>query len=133
MRTAIEIGGAIVVGLSLCWLALIVVLWRLGPRDRMAGEALRALPDIIRLIHRLARDRTLPRSVRVRLWMLLAYLASPIDIVPDFIPVVGYADDVVIVALTLRSITRVAGVDALDRHWPGTPEGLAALKRLVGL
>jgi uncharacterized membrane protein YkvA (DUF1232 family) len=62
--------------------------------------------------------------------LLLVYLALPIDLIPDFIPVVGYADDVVIVALVLRSATRRAGPAALVKHWPGTPEGLTALKRL---
>jgi uncharacterized membrane protein YkvA (DUF1232 family) len=71
--------------------------------------------------------------VRVRLWLLLGYLALPVDLVPDFIPVIGYADDAVIVALALRSVTRHAGADALERHWPGTPEGLAAVRRLAGL
>ncbi|QNE21319.1 DUF1232 domain-containing protein [Kribbella qitaiheensis] len=74
-----------------------------------------------------------PRGVRVRLWLLLIYLGLPFDLVPDFIPVVGYADDVVIVALALRSVTHHAGPAALERHWPGTPDGLAAIRRLAGL
>jgi uncharacterized membrane protein YkvA (DUF1232 family) len=65
--------------------------------------------------------------------LLLAYLALPIDLIPDFIPVLGYADDAVIVALVLRSVTRRAGPDALAEHWPGTPDGLAALRRLCRL
>lgn len=77
--------------------------------------------------------RLCPGGVRIRLWLLLAYLAVPFDLVPDFIPVVGYADDAVIVAFTLRSATRRAGAQALDRHWPGTPDGLAAVRRLAGL
>jgi uncharacterized membrane protein YkvA (DUF1232 family) len=67
------------------------------------------------------------------LWLLLGYLALPIDLVPDFIPVIGYADDAVIVVLALRSVTRRAGPEALERHWPGTPEGLAAIRRLARL
>jgi uncharacterized membrane protein YkvA (DUF1232 family) len=65
--------------------------------------------------------------------LLLAYLASPIDLVPDFIPVVGYADDAIIVAAVLRSVARRAGVQALERHWPGTRDGFAALCRLTRL
>lgn len=65
--------------------------------------------------------------------MLLVYLASPIDLVPDFLPVVGYADDAVVVALVLRSVVRSAGVDALARHWPGTPSGLAVIEQLAGI
>jgi uncharacterized membrane protein YkvA (DUF1232 family) len=78
-------------------------------------------------------DRTLPGGVRLRLVLLLGYLASPVDLVPDFVPVLGYADDVVVVALVLRSVVRRAGADALGRHWTGSPEGLAAVRRLAGL
>ena len=82
---------------------------------------------------RLARDRSLPWGVRVRLWLLLAYLASPIDIIPDFVPVAGYADDAIIVGLTLRSVVRRAGAAPLNQHWPGTSEGLTVIRRLTGL
>jgi len=59
-------------------------------------------------------------------------LASPIDLIPDFIPVLGYADDAIIGAIAIRSITRRAGPESLQRHWPGTPEGINALLRLAG-
>ncbi|MBW8710574.1 MAG: DUF1232 domain-containing protein, partial [Mycobacterium sp.] len=72
-------------------------------------------------------------GVRIRLALLLVYLALPIDLIPDFVPVLGYADDAIIVALVLRSVTRSAGADALAKLWPGTPEGLTALKRLCRL
>ncbi len=120
-------------GLVLLWLALLVALWLSRPDDVRVREALRLLPDLVRMLSRLARDGTLPRGVRVRLWLLLAYLAFPIDLVPDFIPVLGYADDAVVVALALRSVSRRAGAEALDRHWPGTPEGLIAVRRLAGI
>ena len=110
---------AVVGGLLLLWLLLVAVLWRARPDELSAREALRLLPDVVRLVRRLAADRALPRGVRVRLWLLLAYLLSPIDLVPDFVPVIGYADDVVVVAWALRSVVRRAGPDALDRHWPG--------------
>ena len=57
----------------------------------------------------------------------------PIDLVPDFIPVAGYADDAIIVAIALRSISRRAGVEAMERHWPGTNDGLHAVKQFAGL
>jgi uncharacterized membrane protein YkvA (DUF1232 family) len=114
-------------------LILVVVLWRLAPDRGRIRESLRLLPDVVRLLSRLARDDTLPVGVRIRLWALLAYLALPIDLVPDFIPVVGYADDAILVAATLRSVARVAGAPALTRHWPGTPQGLATVRRLAGL
>lgn len=120
-------------GLLLCWLVLVAVLWRTRPDELRLRELLRLLPDVLRLVHRLAGDGTLPRGVRVRLWLLLAYLAMPIDLVPDFVPVLGHADDAVVVVLVLRSVVRHAGGTALARHWPGTPEGLAALRRASGL
>ena len=92
-----------------------------------------ALDDVLRLLRRLAGDKTLPRGVRVRLALLLVYLASPIDLVPDFIPVLGYADDVLIVAAALRSVARRAGVEALRAHWPGSDDGFEALVRITGL
>ncbi|GAY18097.1 YkvA family protein [Mycobacterium sp. shizuoka-1] len=119
--------------LLLVWLALAVTLWLLKPDDVGIAALLRLLPDTLRLLKRLASDPQLPRRVRVVLILLLAFLASPIDLVPDVIPVLGYADDVIITALALRWITRAAGPQALTRHWPGTPDGLAALRRLCGL
>jgi uncharacterized membrane protein YkvA (DUF1232 family) len=122
---------AVVGGLLLLWVALVLVLWVTKPDDASITDALRLLPDVVRLVSRLARAPEVPRRVRVALFVLLAYLVSPIDIVPDFIPVLGYADDAVIVALTLRWVARHAGADALERHWPGTPEGLDAVRRLT--
>ena len=75
----------------------------------------------------------MPKGVRIRLALLLVYLALPFDLIPDFIPVLGYADDAIIVAITLRSVTRRAGPAALSKHWPGTPEGLVAVRRLCRL
>ena len=123
-------------GLVLLWIGLLVALWitqRRTPDQTTLREALRLLPDLIRLLRRLAADATLPRGVRIRLLLLLGYLLVPIDLVPDFIPVLGYADDAVVVALALRSVVRRVGSDVLARHWPGTPEGLRAVQRLAGL
>src|SRR5215831_13328210 len=124
---------AIGAGVLLAWVALIVSLMIVRPRGGLLREALRLLPDVLRLLPRLAADRTLPRGVRVRLALLLAYLAFPVDLVPDFIPVIGYADDAIIVAAVLRSVARHAGIEAVERHWPGTHAGFAALCRLTGL
>ncbi|MGC7094965.1 YkvA family protein [Amycolatopsis lurida] len=123
------VGAALLV----TWLALVVVLVVVRPRGGLLAEALRLLPDVLRLLRRLAADRSLPRGVRVRLLLLLGYLALPIDLVPDFIPVLGYADDAIIVTATLRGVVRRAGLDAVRRHWPGTDDGFTALSRLCGL
>lgn len=120
-------------GVLLLWLALVAALWATRPDELRLRELLRLLPDVVRLVRRLAADRGLAREVRVRLWLLLGYLALPFDLVPDVIPVLGWADDAIVVALVLRSVVRRAGPEALVRHWPGSPEGLAALRRLVRL
>jgi uncharacterized membrane protein YkvA (DUF1232 family) len=119
--------------LLLAWLALVLVLVIVRPRGGLLREALRVLPDVLRLVRRLAADKSLPRGVRVRLALLLAYLALPIDLIPDFIPVVGYVDDAIIVTAVLRGVVRRAGVDAVRAHWPGTDDGFTALVRLTGL
>jgi uncharacterized membrane protein YkvA (DUF1232 family) len=121
------------IGLALAYLTLLGALVLVRPKGNLLGETLRLLPDLVRLLHRLARDADVPRAARVRLWLLLGYLALPIDLVPDFVPVLGYADDAIVVSLVLRSTVRRAGAPVIRRHWPGTDDGLAALARLTGL
>jgi uncharacterized membrane protein YkvA (DUF1232 family) len=118
---------------AVTYLALLVALLVARPKGNLLGEAVRLLPDLLRLLRRLASDSTVPRGARVRLALLFAYLALPFDLVPDFVPVLGYADDAIIVSLVLRSVVRRAGSPAVRRHWPGTDEGLAALARLTRL
>jgi uncharacterized membrane protein YkvA (DUF1232 family) len=119
--------------LLLAWMALIIVVSRSGRGRAGLTEAVRLLPDLLRLVSRLARDRSLPRGVRIRLWLLLGYLASPLDLIPDFVPVAGYVDDAILVAVVLRSVVRRAGAAPLERNWSGTPDGLAAVRRLAGM
>lgn len=124
---------AVLAGLLLSYAVLLAALLVARPRGGLLVATLRLLPDLVRLVRRLAADPAVPRAVRARLWLLLGYLALPVDIVPDFIPVLGYADDAVLVALVLRSVVRRAGADVVRRNWPGTDDGLAALVRLTGL
>jgi uncharacterized membrane protein YkvA (DUF1232 family) len=133
MGTLSDAAIALLLGIVVTWGVLLVALFFVRPKGALLSESIRLLPDVLRLIGRLARDRSLPRGVRVRLWLLIAYLALPIDLVPDFIPVVGYADDAIIVVLVLRSTVRAAGLDAVQRHWTGTSDGFSALQRIVRL
>jgi uncharacterized membrane protein YkvA (DUF1232 family) len=119
--------------LLLAWVTLVIAVVVVRPRGGQLREAMRLLPDVLRLVRRLGADRSLPRGVRIRLALLLVYLASPIDLIPDFIPVLGYADDAIIVTAVLRSVVRRAGLPAVRAHWPGTDDGFAALARLTGL
>ncbi|MBB6629762.1 DUF1232 domain-containing protein [Nocardioides sp. KIGAM211] len=126
----------VVAGLALVWTGLVGCLYYLGRKQdnpTRFSDVLRLLPDVLVLVRRLASDRTLPRGVRVRLAILMGYLVFPIDLVPDFIPVIGYADDAIVLALALRSVARIAGNEALERHWPGTPAGLLTVKRLANI
>ena len=133
--SAWDVAAGVVAGLLLVWLALVgalLVLARREPDSSTLRDLVRLVPDVLRLLRRLVADDEVPRGVRWRLVALIAYLAMPIDLVPDFVPVIGYADDAVVVALALRSVVRRAGPDALERHWSGTEQGLAAVKRLAG-
>jgi uncharacterized membrane protein YkvA (DUF1232 family) len=125
----IGLGAGVLAG----WLALLVALVLIRPKGPLLAEAVRLLPDLLRLLRRLAADENLPRGVRVRLVLLMIYLALPVDLVPDFLPVIGYADDAIIVAFVLRGVVRRAGIEAVRAHWPGTDSGFAALARLTGL
>jgi uncharacterized membrane protein YkvA (DUF1232 family) len=128
-HTIIGLAAAVLVA----WGALVLSLVVARPKGSHLQEAMRLLPDTLRLLRRLATDGSLPRGVRARLWLVFAYLAVPVDIIPDFIPVIGYADDAIVVCMVLRSVVRRAGADAIRRNWRGTENGLAAIWRVAGL
>ncbi|MGG5171876.1 YkvA family protein [Pseudarthrobacter sp. J1738] len=131
-----KIALGIIAGLVVIYAVLLLALWmyaRRHPETVSMRDALRLLPDVLRVLRRLVADQTVSRGVRIKLVLLLGYLLFPIDLVPDFLPVIGYADDVIILALVLRSVIRSAGPDALRRQWPGTPAGLAVVEKLAGL
>ena len=125
----LSVGAALLI----TWLALVTAVIVIRPRRGSLRQAFRLLPDALRLVRRLASDRTLPRGIRVRLALLLAYLALPVDLIPDVIPVIGYADDAIIVIAVLRSVVRRAGIDPVRAHWPGTDDGFSVLMRLTGI
>lgn len=121
----------VALGLLGLWVLLVLGLFLVRPRGNALTLAVRLLPDVLRLVARLARDDRVPRSARVRLWLLLGYLALPFDLVPDFIPVLGYADDAIVVSWVLRSVIRAVGPEVVTELWPGTPEGLLIVRRLT--
>ena len=119
--------------LALTWLALLALLALFRPDAGTLRQMPRVLPDTVRLVRRLAADRTIPRSAGVPVWLLLGYLVMPLDLVPDVLPVIGYADDAILTVLVLRHLTRGAGPGKLAEHWPGSAEGLSALRRMLRL
>lgn len=128
VSTALLVAGAVVLGV---YLALVAVLALTGRRTQARAVA-GFVPDCAVLFARLARDPGVPRARRLALVALAAYLASPLDLVPDFIPVAGQADDAVLVILALRWLMRGAGAARLERHWPGPDGSLLVLLRLAG-
>jgi uncharacterized membrane protein YkvA (DUF1232 family) len=90
------------------------------------------VPDCVVLFRRLLGDSRIPRRAKLLLVALVAYLAMPLDIVPDFIPVAGQLDDAIIVALVLRTVLRATGADLIREHWPGPDASLDRLLRLAG-
>ena len=94
---------------------------------------MRLVPDLVRLVRALVADDATPRSVKVALGALLLYLVSPIDLVPDFLPVIGSIDDLIVSGLVLRWAGRRIGVETLRSHWPGRPKGFDLVRRLLGL
>lgn len=120
-----------IVLLLVTWLLLIGLLWLHRPSRELVGPAIRLVPDLIRLVRRLLADRRTPRSVRLGLVFLLGWLVSPIDLVPEFLPVIGALDDVIVAALILRWAARRVGRDRLRELWPGTEASFALLRRLL--
>jgi uncharacterized membrane protein YkvA (DUF1232 family) len=89
------------------------------------------IPDCIVIVTRLARDPRVPRRRKLLLIVLVAYLALPFDLVPDFIPVAGQLDDAIIVALVLRHFVRAGGEPMIRELWPGPEQSLALILRLA--
>ena len=127
-----DILAAVILALVAAWLALIVVLWLVRPRDVSAREIVRVVPDIVRLARNLIGDPSTPTGVRAALVILLVWLISPIDLIPEFIPLVGPIDDVIVTVVVLRYVRRRLGGDVLLRRWPGTADGFRVLSSLTG-
>ena len=110
--------------------SFVVVLVVAGRRE--SARALAGfIPDCVILCSRLLRDPRVPRRKKALLVALAGYLALPFDLIPDFIPVAGQFDDVIIVALVLRSLLRGGGEPLVRQHWPGPENSLALVLRLA--
>ncbi len=123
--------AGVLVALVVAWAAFIGLLWVVRPRDVRLGELVRLVPDIARLVRSVIGDRDAPLGVRLALVGLLAWLVSPIDLVPEFIPVLGPLDDVVVAVLVLRHVRRRLGEPEFRERWPGSDEGYALLTRVL--
>jgi uncharacterized membrane protein YkvA (DUF1232 family) len=123
---------ALIVGLIALWAALIVLFWVFRPRDVAVREFVRVVPDLLRLLKAIITDRAAPFDVRVVLVGLIAWIISPIDLIPEFIPVIGPLDDVVVAVVALRYTRRRMGSAELRERWTGSEEGFALISRVIG-
>jgi uncharacterized membrane protein YkvA (DUF1232 family) len=122
------IAVGVLVGL---WLLAAVVLVLVG-RKTIARELVTFLPNLIRLFRGLLADERVPRSSKVLLLLGALWLASPIDLLPEFLPGVGALDDAVVAGLVLRHVVKRAGPDVVRNHWRGDPRSVALLLRIAG-
>jgi uncharacterized membrane protein YkvA (DUF1232 family) len=119
------------IGVFLFAYALLVLALVVAGRRESARALAGFIPDCVVLCSRLLRDPRVPRRKKLVLVALAGYLALPFDLIPDFIPVAGQLDDVVIVALALRSFLRGGGEPLVRAHWPGPENTLALVLRLA--
>ena len=131
-RMDLRVVAGIVIGLLLLWAAMLAVFWVLRPRDVPARELVALVPDLLRLLRDLVRDGATPLDARLVIVVLAAWILSPIDLIPEFIPVLGPLDDVVVAIVALRYLRRRLGSDELRRRWPGSDDGFRLLARVVG-
>jgi uncharacterized membrane protein YkvA (DUF1232 family) len=114
----------------LAWALFVLLLVVVGRRSA-AAALVRFLPDCLVLLRRLVADERVPRRRKLVLVALVAYLAMPVDLVPDLIPVAGQLDDAIVLALALRFVLRSAGAAVVHEHWPGPEASLSVLNRIA--
>jgi len=112
------------------YLAFVVALLAAGRRGD-ARALVRFIPDCLVLFRRLIADDRVSGWRKGSIALLIGYLALPIDLVPDFIPVAGQLDDAIVVALVLRIVLRSGGPELLREHWPGPAESLSVVTRIA--
>ena len=121
----------VALGLVVVWLILVALIWLHRPSRELAMPALRAIPDLIRLARRLLSDPRTPTRHKAAVLFLLAWLISPIDLLPEFLPGIGPLDDIVVAAVVLGWVARSTGRDRLRELWSGDDAGFEAISRLL--
>jgi uncharacterized membrane protein YkvA (DUF1232 family) len=110
------------------WILAIVELVIAGRRSA-ARELATLVPNLVLLFRGLLRDPRVPRGSKALLWFAVVWVVSPIDLIPEFIPIAGPLDDAIVAALVLRHVLRTSGPDVVGEHWRGDP---ATLDRILG-
>jgi uncharacterized membrane protein YkvA (DUF1232 family) len=123
----------IVAGITLAvWAVAIAVLYVVG-RRMTAAKLARAIPDVLALFRGLLADPRTPLASKIVVGLGFLYLVNPVDLIPEFVPVIGPFDDVIVAALVLRHLVKRAGRETVIAHWRGDPATLATVFRLAGL
>ena len=120
---------AVIAVLLIVWIILVVALVLLG-RRALARELATLVPNLTRLFAGLMRDPRVPFRAKLVLGGTVLYLAMPIDLVPDFVPIAGSLDDAIVAAFALRYVVRASSPEVVAEHWPGDP---ATLHRILWL
>lgn len=100
---------------------------------RLVTDAALLIPNILKLVGRLVVDPRVPRRAKITLGMAAAYVMSPVDLIPEMIPVVGWADDILILMFAIESLIDRAGSEIVDEHWDGPGDLLSLVREVVGL
>jgi uncharacterized membrane protein YkvA (DUF1232 family) len=100
---------------------------------RLMADAVFMMPNIVKLVTRLLKDPRVPRRAKITLGLAAAYVASPIDLIPEIVPVIGWADDVLILMLAIDSLIERAGEEVVREHWDGPGDLLSLVRDVVAL
>jgi uncharacterized membrane protein YkvA (DUF1232 family) len=119
--------GVAVAFMVASWGGLLLLARRLPPG--LLRDLASFIPDCVTTVRRLRRDPRVPRSAKIAIAIAGLWVASPIDLIPEFLPVIGPLDDIVVVALALRYAARRVPPEVLLEAWPGEPR---LLHRLIG-
>ena len=109
------------------WVVLVVLARRLPPGP--VKELVSFLPACVTAIRRLRRDARVPRRAKAAMVLAGLWVLSPIDLIPEFLPVIGPLDDVIVLAVALRYAARLVPPDVLAAAWSGE---VRPLERLIG-
>jgi uncharacterized membrane protein YkvA (DUF1232 family) len=126
--TALLIAAGVLIGAYAGMLAVLVAVGR----DTDAAALARFIPDCVVLVRRLLGDPRVPLATKLLLALLVVYLVSPVDLIPDFIPLAGQLDDALLLTLALRHLVRRSGTRVVAQHWPGPARTLNAVLLLSG-
>jgi uncharacterized membrane protein YkvA (DUF1232 family) len=121
------VGLLVMLGLYVIFILALLLLGKREQARALAGF----VPDCVILFKRLLSDERVPLSKKVPVLLLIGYLAMPLDLVPDFIPVAGQLDDAILVGFVLHWVLKGSPNDLIQEHWPGPPTSLAIVKKLA--